>query len=79
MLVSWPVVVVIALGRLVMRAVILRRAARTFNEERLWFFSLFFDIFAPFVSAFLYLTSGRKVRGEKHGVETGLSDKRGMT
>ncbi|HWR74407.1 MAG TPA: glycosyltransferase [Bacteroidales bacterium] len=65
MLVSWPVAVVIALGRLVMRAVILRQAVRTFNEERLWFFSLFFDIFAPFVSAFLYLTSGRKGKGRE--------------
>jgi len=65
MLVSWPVVLFIALGRLVMRVVILRQAVQTFNEERLWFFSLFFDIFAPFVSAFLYLTSGRKGKGRE--------------
>jgi hypothetical protein len=65
MLVSWPVVLFIALGRLTMRAVILRKATRTFNEERLWFFSLFFDIFAPFVSAFLYLTSRRKGKGRE--------------
>src|SRR5659263_33880 len=65
MLVSWPVVLFIALGRLIMRAVILRKAIQTFNEERLWFFSLFFDIFAPFVSAFLYLTSRRKGKGRE--------------
>jgi len=65
MLVSWPVVLFIALGRLIMRAVILRKATETFNEERLWFFSLFFDIFAPFVSAFLYLTSRRKGKGRE--------------
>jgi cellulose synthase/poly-beta-1,6-N-acetylglucosamine synthase-like glycosyltransferase len=65
MLVSWPAVLFIALSRLIMRAVILRKATRTFNEERLWFFSLFFDIFAPFVSAFLYLTSGRKGKGRE--------------
>jgi hypothetical protein len=65
MLVSWPFVLVFALGRLVMRAVILRQATRTFNEERLWFFSLFFDIFAPFVSAFLFLTSIRKGKGRE--------------
>ncbi len=65
MLVFWPVVLFIALGRLIMRAVILRKATRTFNEERLWFFSLFFDIFAPFVSAFLYLTSRRKGKGRE--------------
>lgn len=64
-LVSWPVVLFIALGRLIMRTVILRKAIQTFNEERLWFFSLFFDIFAPFVSAFLYLTSGRKGKGRE--------------
>ena len=65
MLVSWPVVLLIALGRLTMRTMILRKATRTFNEERLWFFSLFFDIFAPFVSAFLYLTSRRKGKGRE--------------
>jgi hypothetical protein len=65
MLVSWPVVVLIALSRLIMRAVILRKAERTFNEDRLWFFSLFFDILAPFVSAFLYLTSSRKGKGRE--------------
>ena len=65
MLVSWPAVLFIALGRLIMRAVILRKATRTFNEEGLWFFSLFFDIFAPFVSAFLYLTSRRKGKGRQ--------------
>jgi cellulose synthase/poly-beta-1,6-N-acetylglucosamine synthase-like glycosyltransferase len=65
MLVSWPVVLFIALSRLIMRAVILRKATGTFNEERLWFFSLFFDIFAPFVSAFLYLTSRRKGKGRE--------------
>jgi glycosyltransferase involved in cell wall biosynthesis len=65
MLVSWPAVLFILLGRLIMRAVILRKAVRTFNEERLWFFSLFFDIFAPFVSAFLYLTSRRKGKGRE--------------
>ena len=65
MVVSWPVVLFIALGRLTTRTVILRKATRTFNEERLWFFSLFFDIFAPFVSAFLYLTSRRKGKGRE--------------
>lgn len=65
MLVSWPVVLLIALGRLTMRTMILRKATRTFNEEWLWFFSLFFDIFAPFVSAFLYLTSRRKGKGRE--------------
>lgn len=66
MMVSWPVVATIAAGRIVMRTVILRKAATTFNEPRLWFFSLFFDILAPFVSAFLYLTS----RGRGKGRET---------
>jgi hypothetical protein len=60
MLASWPVVLLIALGRLVMRSVILKRAANTFNEQRLWYFSLFFDILSPVVNAFLYLTSMRK-------------------
>jgi glycosyltransferase involved in cell wall biosynthesis len=65
MLASWPVVLLIALGRLIMRSVILRKAASTFNEDRLWFFSLFFDILAPFVSALLYLTSIRKGKGRE--------------
>jgi len=65
MLVSWPVIVFIALSRLIMRAVILIKAEHTFNEDRLWFISLFFDILAPFVSAFLYLTSNRKGKGRE--------------
>lgn len=63
MLASWPVVAFIALTRLIMRAVILKKAAVTFNEPRLWFISLFFDILAPFLTAFLYLTSIRKGKG----------------
>jgi len=60
MLVSWPVVAVFAAARLVIRSAILIKASGRFNEPRLWFFSLFFDILAPFVSAFLFLTSRRK-------------------
>jgi biofilm PGA synthesis N-glycosyltransferase PgaC len=65
MLASWPVVVFIVLFRLIMRALILRKATRTLNEDRLWFFSLFFDILSPFFSAFLYLTSKRKGKGRE--------------
>ncbi len=65
MMVSWPVVAFIALQRLIMRGVIIRKAVRTFNEDRLWFISLFFDILAPFVSAFLYLTFRRKGKGRE--------------
>lgn len=65
MLVSWPVVAVIATARLAMRSVILSKASGRFNEPRLWFFSLFFDILAPFVSAFLFLTSRRKGKGRE--------------
>ncbi|MDX9772744.1 MAG: glycosyltransferase [Bacteroidales bacterium] len=63
MLASWPVVAFFALTRLIMRAVILKKASVTFNEPRLWFISLFFDILAPFLTAFLYLTSTRKGKG----------------
>ena len=65
MLVSWPVVAFIAIVRLVMRAVILRKASATFNEPRLWFISLFFDILAPFITGFLYLTTNRRAKGRK--------------
>lgn len=60
MLASWPVVLFLALTRFIMRTVILRKAAGTFNEGRLWFVSLFFDILAPFLTAFLYLSARRK-------------------
>ncbi len=63
MLISWPVVLFLALSRFVMRAVILKKAAAVFNERRLWFISLFFDIFAPFLTAFLYLTNKIKGKG----------------
>jgi cellulose synthase/poly-beta-1,6-N-acetylglucosamine synthase-like glycosyltransferase len=65
MLASWPVVLFLALTRLIMRAVILRRAAVTFNERQLWFISLFFDILSPFLTAFLYLTTRRKGKGKE--------------
>ena len=65
MLASWPVVLFLMLVRLVMRAVILRRAAVTFNESQLWFISLFFDILSPFLTAFLYLTTRRKGKGKE--------------
>jgi hypothetical protein len=65
MLVSWPVVAFIAIVRLVMRAVILRKASATFNEPRLWFISLFFDILAPCITGFLYLTTNRRAKGRK--------------
>lgn len=61
----WPVVLFIALLRFVTRAVILRKAAETFNEPRLWFISLFFDILAPFVTGFLYVTTIRKGKGRE--------------
>lgn len=57
---SWPVVLFLLLSRFIMRAVILRKAAATFNEGQLWYISLFFDILAPFLTAFLYLSSRRK-------------------
>jgi cellulose synthase/poly-beta-1,6-N-acetylglucosamine synthase-like glycosyltransferase len=65
MLASWPVVVLLALARLVMRAVILRKASALFKEEQLWFISLFFDILAPFLTAFLYLSNRRKGKGRE--------------
>jgi hypothetical protein len=65
MLASWPVVLFLAVTRFVMRAVILRKAASTFNERHLWFISLFFDILAPFITAFLYLTTRRKGKGRE--------------
>ncbi len=63
MLASWPVVAFFATARLVMRAIILKRSAATFNEAHLWFISLFFDILAPFLMGFLYLASIRKGKG----------------
>lgn len=65
LLASWPVVLFIALARLVMRLVIMRRAGDTFNEQGLWYFSLFFDILSPFVNALLYLTGMRKGKGRE--------------
>ncbi len=65
MLASWPVVALLALARLVMRTVIMKRAATTFNEPRIWFISLFFDILAPFLTGFLFLTSRRKGKGRE--------------
>ena len=65
MTVSWPVVLFLALTRLIMRAVILRRAASTFNERQLWFISLFFDILTPFLTATLYLTTRKKGKGKE--------------
>ena len=65
MLISWPVVLFIAVTRLVMRAVVIRKAAATFNEPRLWFISLFFDILAPFVTAFLFVTTIRRGKGRE--------------
>jgi cellulose synthase/poly-beta-1,6-N-acetylglucosamine synthase-like glycosyltransferase len=65
MLASWPVLILLAVSRLIMRAVILRRAASRFNEQQLWFISLFFDILAPLVTSFLYLTLRRKGKGRE--------------
>ena len=65
MLVSWPVVLFIAMARMVMRAVVIRKAAATFKEPRLWFISLFFDILAPFVTAFLFVTTIRRGKGRE--------------
>lgn len=65
MLVSWPLVAIIAAARLTIRSAFLSKASARFNEPRLWFFSLFFDILAPFVSAFLFLTSRRKGKGRE--------------
>jgi len=62
---SWPVVLFLALSGMVMKAVIFRKAAVTFNERHLWFISLFFDILAPFITAFLYLTTRRKGKGRE--------------
>lgn len=60
MLSFWPVVAAIALMRLVMRSIIVRKTALAFREPRLWFFSLFFDILSPFVSTLLFLTNTGK-------------------
>ena len=57
MIAFWPVVAALAIARLVMRSVILKRATATFNEPGLWFNSLFFDILAPFINGVLYLTA----------------------
>ena len=65
MLVSWPIVLFIAMARLVMRAVVIRKAAATFKEPRLWVISLFFDILAPFVTAFLFVTTIRRGKGRE--------------
>jgi hypothetical protein len=65
MLASWPVVLLVAVARLAMRTVILRKASVTFNEPRLWVISLFFDILAPFVTAFLYATTIRRGKGRE--------------
>lgn len=65
MLASWPVVLLIALARLVIRSVILKKAGNTFREPQLWYFSLFFDILSPFVSILLYLTGRRKGKGRE--------------
>ncbi|MCI0522314.1 MAG: glycosyltransferase [Bacteroidales bacterium] len=65
MLASWPVVLLIALARLVMRSVILKRAGDTFSEKGLWYFSLFFDILSPVVNSFFYLTGKRKGKGRE--------------
>ena len=65
MLVSWPVVTFIAVARLTMRIAILRKASATFNEPRLWFISLFFDILAPFITGFLYLTTKSRGKSRK--------------
>ena len=62
---SWPVVLFLALTRLVMRTLILRKAVATFNERQLWFISLFFDILAPFLTAILYLTTRKKGKGKE--------------
>ncbi|MDX9903598.1 MAG: glycosyltransferase [Bacteroidales bacterium] len=61
----WPVVLTVALARLVMRSVILKRASVTFNEPGLWFNSLFFDILAPLINGVLYLSAigrGRRMK-----------------
>jgi len=65
MLVSWPVVAFIAVARLTVRIAILRKASVTFNEPRLWFISLFFDILAPFITGFLYVTTNHRGKGRK--------------
>ena len=53
----WPAVAALAIARLVMRSVILKRATATFKEPGLWFNSLFFDILAPLINGVLYLTA----------------------
>jgi len=53
------------MARLVMRAVVIRKAAATFKEPRLWVISLFFDILAPFVTAFLFVTTIRRGKGRE--------------
>ncbi len=64
-LISWPVVAAIALFRLITRAVIIKKATHTFNEQGIFFFSLFFDILHPLFSSVLYLTSSIKAKGEQ--------------
>jgi len=62
-LISWPVVAGLGLLRLLVRSVIFKRTADTYNEHGLFFFSLIFDILQPLVNTTLYLTNRRQPRG----------------
>lgn len=59
----WPFLIFIALLRLTVRGIVMSKGQKTFSEKGIWFLSLFFDILAPFVSTFLYLSRTRKGRG----------------
>lgn len=64
-LISWPVVAVLGLTRMITRIIIFRKATHTFNEPGIFVFSLFFDILHPLFSTAIYLTNSRKAKGEK--------------
>jgi poly-beta-1,6-N-acetyl-D-glucosamine synthase len=64
-LISWPVVAVIGLFRLITRVVIIKHATSIFKEPGIFFISLLFDTLHPLLSTILYITDKRKGRGEK--------------
>ncbi len=58
-----PVVISVAAARLLLQVIVLILAQKRFNEPALFIYSLFFDIFSPFINLIFYSGIFRKTRG----------------
>jgi hypothetical protein len=61
----WPYVAAIFGVRLIVQAIVLNNVRKKLNESGLVIYSLFFDIFSPFINSFVFATGSRN-RSEKN-------------